>query len=112
MVTVETADPGLTAALRALADPNRRRVLVELRRREECVSVLADRLGITTALVSHHLRVLVAGGFVHERHRGSWRCYSLVPEHLAWIKEELAGLLDPDLPAEAGCCTNPCTGDR
>lgn len=109
---LETTDAGLTGALRALADPTRRHLIEKLRQREECVSVLAEALGITTALASHHLQVLVGVGLVQERHRGSWRCYSLVSDRLEWLLEELGGLLDPVLPATAWSGTNPCGGVR
>ena len=107
-----TLDERLTLTLRALADPNRRRLILALRQREECVSALAEDLGVTTALVSHHLGVLQAAGFVRERHHGSWHCYSLVVEQLAWFSTELDMLVDPVLPAEASCCANPCNGGR
>ncbi len=108
MVAIGAPNDPLTVALRALADPNRRRLIAELRHREECVSALADRLGMSTALASHHLRLLVAAGFVHERRRGSWRCYSLQPNYLEWLRMTLEVLLDPDLGAAASCCANSC----
>ncbi|MDQ2838552.1 MAG: metalloregulator ArsR/SmtB family transcription factor [Actinomycetota bacterium] len=110
-MVIETVNDPLARALRALADPNRRRLVEQLRSHEECVSVLAERLGLSTALVSHHLRLLVGAGFVHERRSGSWRCYSLVPEYLDWLQGALDELLDPNLPAEAACCTKAC-GER
>lgn len=106
------APADLTAALRALVDPNRRRLFERLRRSEECVSALAEQLGMTTALVSHHLHVLTDAGFVQERHHGAWRCYSLVPETLEWMQREMDGLLDPTLMAAAQPGANPCAANR
>ncbi len=91
----------LTPAMRALADPVRRRVVWELRNHEECVSVLAGQVGITTALASHHLRTLVQAGLVGERTDGHWHCYHLRPDALEHLLVDLTGLLDPDLPPTA-----------
>lgn len=91
----------LTPAMRALADPVRRRVVWELRNHEECVSVLAGQVGITTALASHHLRTLVQAGLVSERTDGHWHCYHLRPDALEHLLADLTGLLDPDLPPTA-----------
>lgn len=112
MTANATGPADLTIALRALADPIRRRVLGELRQREECVSVLAERLGITTALVSHHLHVMVGAGFVQERHHGPWRCYSLVAERLEWLRDEMDRLLDPSLGVEARPGSSSCAANR
>lgn len=112
MTATHDAPAQLTVALRALVDPNRRRVFEQLRRREECVSALAEQLGMTTALVSHHLQMLMGAGFVRERRHGAWRCYSLVPERLDWLRGELDRLLDPALVAAAQPGANPCAAHR
>ncbi|MDQ6785138.1 MAG: metalloregulator ArsR/SmtB family transcription factor [Actinomycetota bacterium] len=108
MTATHEAPAELTVALRALVDPNRRRVFEQLRRSEECVTSLAEQLGMTAALVSHHLHALMGADFVQERHHGPWRCYSLVPETLKWLRGELDGLLDPTMVAAARPGANPC----
>ena len=112
MTVTHEAPADLTVALRALVDPNRRRLFGQLRRSEECVSALAEQLGMTTALVSHHLQVLMGAGFVRERHHGPWRCYSLMPERLDWLRGQLDTLLDPTLLPAARPGANPCVSRR
>jgi len=73
-----------------LAEPNRRRILDELRLHERAVNELVDALGISQPLVSKHLRVLRDAGLVASRVDGARRVYSLQPEPLQQIDEWLA----------------------
>jgi DNA-binding transcriptional ArsR family regulator len=68
------------ARLKALADPDRLRIVNNLLRGERCVTQLADELGVPIDKVSHHLGVLRAAHFVHTQRRGKFVIYSLLPE--------------------------------
>jgi DNA-binding transcriptional ArsR family regulator len=48
----------MTAGLKALADPNRLRVLKALMRGASCNGWLSEELGLPANLLSHHLKVL------------------------------------------------------
>jgi len=82
----------LAATLKAIAEPNRLR-LVSLvaagEGAEACVCDLTETLGLTQPTVSHHLKVLVDAGLLTREQRGRWAYYRLVPGAL----DALAGLL-------------------
>lgn len=89
----------LAARLKALADPNRLRVLSLLAadpRGEACVCDLTEPLGLGQPTVSHHVKVLVEAGLVTRRRRGSWTWCAVVPERLAEIAGSLGGLLESE----------------
>lgn len=78
--------------LKALADPNRLRLLSIIKAGEggeACVCDLTEPLGLGQPTVSHHLKILVDAGFLSREKRGIWAYYSLIPGSL----ENAAGLL-------------------
>ena len=78
-------------SLDALAEPNRRRMLEQLRAGERSAGELGAALAITQPGVSKHLRVLREAGLVSVREDGRRRLYRLRPEPLA----ELDAWLEP-----------------
>lgn len=75
----EPAENGARQA-RALGDPTRLTLVAALAGAEElCVCDLAWILGRAENLVSHHLRVLRAGGLVSSRREGKMVMYRLNP---------------------------------
>ncbi len=74
---------------KALADPNRVRLLSLVKAGERCVCDLTEPLSLGQPTVSHHLKVLVDAGLVHREKRGTWAYYSVVPGAL----ERVAGLV-------------------
>ena len=73
-----------------LAEPNRRRILDSLRRRERSVGELADALSISQPAMSKHLKVLREAGFVSSRIAAQHRIYRIEPAPLAAVDEWLA----------------------
>lgn len=68
--------------LKALADPNRLRLLSIVKAchtGESCVCDLTEPLDLGQPTVSHHLKILVDAGLLHREKRGTWAYYSLVP---------------------------------
>ena len=61
----------------AIADPNRRHLLEELRRASRTVTELASGLPISRPAVSQHLRVLLDAGLVSAKADGTKRIYSV-----------------------------------
>ena len=79
----------MEAALRALADQNRRTILETLTSGSATAGELAALLPIARPGVSRHLRVLREAGLVVVRQDAQRRVYSLCPQPLAEIDEWL-----------------------
>jgi DNA-binding transcriptional ArsR family regulator len=84
-------------ALRALADPGRRRILTLVRSEERAAGEIAAELPITWPAVSQHLRVLKSAGLVSERREGTRRYYRARPEGLDDVRAFLDGFWDDKL---------------
>ena len=82
--------------LKSLADPDRLRLIAFLRMGSFSVGDLASELDMEIANVSHHLKVLKAGGLVYSEKQGRSRIYHLSPDALV---ENAPGCFD------FGCCT-------
>ncbi|MDA8203313.1 MAG: metalloregulator ArsR/SmtB family transcription factor [Chloroflexi bacterium] len=103
-----TLSPDVLPALQAIAEPNRARIVALLNHGEHCVCDVGDALGLGTALVSHHLRVLRAAGLLRERHSGRWVFYALDLERLGRLRADLDALLTPSDSAAAECLCSAC----
>jgi DNA-binding transcriptional ArsR family regulator len=75
----------------AIAEPQRREILVLLRAGERPVNELAEELGMTQPGVSKHLRVLREVGLVRDRKAGKQRLYRLDSRGLRPIHEWTGG---------------------
>ncbi|OCW59346.1 ArsR/SmtB family transcription factor [Hoeflea olei] len=64
-------------AFQAIADPNRRYLLEELRRRPRTVNQLAEGLTISRPAVSQHLKALLDCGLVTVTSQGTRRIYAI-----------------------------------
>jgi DNA-binding transcriptional ArsR family regulator len=73
----------------ALGDPNRRAIVELLGGGERSVREIADRLPISRAAVSRHLRHLKQAGLVVEEPRGTPRIYRLHDEGVAAVRAYL-----------------------
>ncbi len=102
-------DPEVLASLAALAEPRRARLVSVLRHGEHCVCDLGDMLGMSTALVSHHLRSLRSAGLVRERRSGRWVYYTLDVERLAAFRAQLSEFLTPTATSQATCGCTDCS---
>ena len=76
---------------RAIADPNRRRMLDLLAEGEAPAQELAEHFDISFAAVSQHLKVLLDAGLVARRSSGRSRIYRLTPDRLRTVEEWSAG---------------------
>jgi len=61
----------------AIADPNRRYLLEELRRGPKTVNELAAGLPVSRPAVSQHLKVLLDAGLVNAKAEGTRRVYTV-----------------------------------
>ncbi|HEY2296924.1 MAG TPA: metalloregulator ArsR/SmtB family transcription factor [Jatrophihabitans sp.] len=73
-----------------LAEPNRRRILDELRAGERPVGDLVALLGVSQPAVSKHLKVLRTAGLVEVRGDRQRRLYRLQPRPLREVDDWLA----------------------
>jgi ArsR family transcriptional regulator len=79
----------LAAALKAIAEPARLRLLSLIRAQpdqEACVCHLTEPLGLSQPTVSHHLKVLLRAGLVEREQRGSWAFFRVREEPLAVLR--------------------------
>lgn len=67
---------------KALADPRRVAIVEHLARGSECGTILAESLGISIALLSHHWDILVQAGILRKERKGQLRVCSLDAERL------------------------------
>ena len=79
----------VATALRALADPNRRRILTVVRDQPHAVGEIAERVEMSQQAVSHHLRVLRDAGLVTEQRDGTRHLYAVRTDGLAAVREYL-----------------------
>ena len=83
---------------KALADPNRVRVLLALQRRELCVCQIVELLQLAPSTISKHLSILNHAGLIIPRKTERWVYYRLpdkkapvvVREAIDWIHNSLA----------------------
>src|ERR671937_2493006 len=77
----------------AIAEPQRREIVVLLRAGERPVTELARELGMTQPRASKHLRVLREVGLVRDRKEGKQRLYGLDARGLRPVHEWTGGLV-------------------
>ncbi len=87
-----------TEILKAMADPNRLRLVNALVARELSVNDLAKKLALSQYNVSKHLRVLRHAGIVSVRAEGTHRRYTIAPK-LEVRADENGKIID------FGCCS-------
>ena len=76
-------------ALRAIAEPNRRKILRLVQDLELPAGEIAAHFDVTRPAISQHLRVLKTAGLLSERRQGTQRLYRARPEGLAEVREFL-----------------------
>jgi DNA-binding transcriptional ArsR family regulator len=78
------------AALKALAEPNRRVILQLVAGEPRPVGDIASHLDITPQAVSRHLKVLREAGLVDERREGTRHLFVVNPQGFSAVQEFLA----------------------
>lgn len=89
----------LDAALRALADGNRRRILALVRERPHAVGEIAEQVAMSQQAVSHHLRVLRGAGLVTERRERTRHLFGVRTDGLRAVRDFLDGFWPSHLAA-------------
>ncbi len=86
------------AALKALGELSRLRIMRLLLKRRLGVNTISERLRMSQYNVSKHLRILRQAGLVEMEKQGQQRLYSVIPG----LKSQLAANKNV---LELGCCT-------
>ena len=98
------------ATLRALADPNRLRILDFLMQGDSCNCELNENLGLPPNLLSHHLRVLREAGLITSRRDavdGRWIYYSVDRAAIQHWRTWFGWFLDPERVQERALLCGP-----
>jgi ArsR family transcriptional regulator, arsenate/arsenite/antimonite-responsive transcriptional repressor len=82
MVSKQMTPEERAKVFKALADPRRVEIVEQLAKGAQCGTVLAETLGISVQLLSHHWEVLVQAGILHKERQGQLRVCSLDCERL------------------------------
>ncbi len=81
---MKAANDKLSLILRAVADPNRRKILRMLNSRPQnhngsgahwCASDVEQRIRLAQPTISHHMKVLKEAGLIETRKSGTWVWY-------------------------------------
>lgn len=79
----------LADLFRLLGDPTRLRIVVACLRTPLAVSDIADRLGLSVSLVSHHLRLLKGARLVRAERQGRQVYYGADDLHVRRMIEDM-----------------------
>lgn len=79
----------LADLFRLLGDPSRLRIVVSCLRKPLAVSDIADRLGLSVSLVSHHLRLLKGARLVRAERQGKQVFYGADDKHVRRMIEDM-----------------------
>lgn len=79
--------------LKAIADPNRLKILDILSCGEQCACNLLDYFDFTQPTLSHHMKILMECGLVMGEKKGTWMHYSLNLERGNQMIYQLMGIL-------------------
>lgn len=75
----------LAEMFRLLGDPSRLRIVVETLEGPQSVGHMAEKLGLSPSLVSHHLRLLRAARLVTAERRGKQIFYRIHDAHVRHV---------------------------
>src|SRR5258708_21961574 len=79
----------LADLFRLLGDPSRLRIVVSCLRTPLAVSDIADKLGLSVSLVSHHLRLLKGARLVRAERQGKQIFYGADDLHVRRMVEDM-----------------------
>ena len=79
----------MDTALKAIAEPTRRRILTLVKDEERSAGEIASHFDVTRPAISQHLKVLKEAGLVDERRDGVRRLYSVREDGLIDVRRFL-----------------------
>lgn len=78
-----------------LSEPIRLRIIDILSCGEICACDILKNLSITQSTLSHHMKVLISCGLVNVRKQATWMHYSINPDAVAKIHQDIDALTKP-----------------
>ena len=75
----------LAEMFRLMGDPTRLRIILDCLAGPRSVGDIAERLGLSSSLVSHHLRLLRAARVMRGRRQGKHVHYGVADEHIGRV---------------------------
>lgn len=81
--------PNIDLAFRALADQNRRAILSAIRTEARPVGIIAQELGLSQQITSHHLAVLRDAGLATVTRQGTRHVFTVNTQGVAAIRSYL-----------------------
>ncbi len=79
----------LADTFRLMGDASRLRIILTCLTEPIRVSDIAERLGLSQSLVSHHLRLLKSARIVRSERRGRQMFYALCDDHIQCVVEDM-----------------------
>lgn len=86
----------LAEMLRLMGEPNRLRIIVACLDEPQSVGAMAEALGMTPSLTSHHLRLLKAARLVKAEKRGKQVFYIAADDHVRHVVGDLVAHINED----------------
>jgi DNA-binding transcriptional ArsR family regulator len=102
---MSSTEESLDRALRAIADPTRRRILQALKQVEAgaqarrvdaaclCAGDIEARVQLSQPTISHHMAILTRAGLVEATKKGQWRWYRRNEKAIRGVVKTLRGKL-------------------
>jgi DNA-binding transcriptional ArsR family regulator len=91
--TTELAD-----MFRLMSDPSRLRIILSCLETPVSVGDMANQLGLSASLVSHHLRLLRAGRLIQAERRGNRVFYLITDEHIRRVLSDMVDHVAESVP--------------
>lgn len=110
MVSTLTRDrvERVSQVLAVLGEPHRLQIMRQLRRGARPAGFLAEAVGMSPSLTSHHLSVLVEADLVKRRQVGTFVCYSANRARVKVLHRELGALAGALMPDDEETAAGPC----
>ncbi|AWV21805.1 Transcriptional regulator, ArsR family [Roseomonas mucosa] len=90
----------LAETFRLMSDPTRLRIILSCLDSAVAVGDIADRLGISGSLVSHHLRLLRAARLLQAERRGRQVFYAVGDEHVRSMLTDMTDHVSEEVETE------------
>ncbi len=91
----------LAGVFHLMGDPSRLSILMTVLRRARPVAEIAAETGLSSSLVSHHLRLLRGGRLVRARRRGKQVFYTIDDAHISSVLIDMAEHVAEPIPPAA-----------
>ncbi|MEG0287007.1 MULTISPECIES: metalloregulator ArsR/SmtB family transcription factor [Vagococcus] len=85
----------LILRLKAVADPNRLKIIELLREGSLCACELLEHFSFTQPTLSHHMKILAKAELVVVEKKGQWHHYELKNDEVTIFLDEMTQLFQP-----------------